>query len=88
MVVRSHNTELGYELIATVPYAYYLHTIGELEGTVSGTGSEPFYFFSHDHQIDPAPRDFAHTAAAAKEIPNIWIHKPKLNKEQWIPPPY
>ncbi len=88
MVVRSHNTELGYELIATVPYAYYLHTIGELEGTVSGTGSEPFYFFSPHHQIDPTPRDFAHTAAASKEIPNMWIHKPNLNKEQWIPPPY
>lgn len=88
MIVRSHNCEMGYEGIAAIPYAYALHLQRKLTGTVSGTGSEAFYYFSPDHQIDPTPRDFAHTAAAAKEIPNMWIHKPKLDKTNWVPPPY
>lgn len=87
MVVKSHNVEFGYELIAALPYAYSLHLQGKLTGTISGVGSEPLYFFSPDHKIDPSPRDFANTAAAAKEIPNMWIHKPKLDKSNWVPPP-
>lgn len=88
MVIDSHNTEWGYELIATVPYAYAIHLRGELSGTVSGTGSEAAYFFSPSHRINPMQRDFAHTAEAAKSIPNMWIHKPLLDKTNWVPPPF
>lgn len=88
MVINSRNTEFGYELIATLPYAYSMHMQGKLTGTVSASGSGPFYFFSPDHRIDASPRDFANTAAAAKEIPNMWIHKPRLDKTNWVPPPY
>lgn len=80
--------EFGYELISVIPYAYSLHKKGLLEGTISGTGSEPLYTFSPDHKINPAPRDFANTAATAKRIPNVWIHKDRLNKDEWAPPPY
>jgi hypothetical protein len=86
--VTSHNTELGYELIATLPYAFWLHRNGQLEGTQSAIGSEAFYYFSPDHRIDPSPRDFAHTVDAAREIPNMWIHKPMLDLSKWEPPPY
>lgn len=87
MIVDSHNTEFGYSLIAALPYAYYLHTQGLLEGTRCGAGSEAFYWFSPNHEINPERRDFANTAAAAKMIPNMWIHKAKLDKRKWTPPP-
>ena len=87
MIVRSHNTEFGYELIATIPYAYALHQQGRLTGTESAVGSEPFYFFSPEHRIDPSPRDFANTAAAARSIPNMMIHRPELDLSEWEPPP-
>lgn len=88
MIAKSFNPELGYELIAALPYAYSLHKQGRLTGTISAVGSEAFYYFSPDHQIDPTPRNFAHTAAAAKHIPNMWIHKPRHDWSQWEPPPY
>lgn len=87
MVIDSRNTEWGYELVATLPYTYWHHINGTLKGTVSAAGSRPMYFFSHDHRINMAPRDFANTAAAAKDIPNMWIHKAELDESQWAPPP-
>lgn len=73
--------------VATLPYAYWLHLNGQLDGTIDGVGSESLYFFSPHHEINEAPRDFANTNAASKEIPNMWIHAPRLNTERWIPPP-
>ena len=87
MIVRSHNVEFGYELIATLPYAYWHKLNGSLSETVSGKGSEPLYFFSPKHTIDPSPRDFKNTAAAALETPNMRIHTAELNTRQWTPPP-
>lgn len=87
MIVRSHNVEFGYELIATLPYAYWHFLNGTLERTESAVGSEPLYFFSPDHRIDPTPRDFERTRDAAMEIPNMWIHRPELDSAQWVPPP-
>lgn len=88
MIVDSFNCEMGYEGIAALPYAYALHLKGKLSGTISGAGSEPFYFFSPNHTINPTHRDFAHTTEAAKTIPNMWIHKPGLDLSNWVPPPY
>lgn len=79
---------MGYEYLATIPYAYWLHEQGLLEGTRSAIGSEPFYFFSPHHEINQEPRDFANTAAAAKVIPNMWIHKPRHDWSRWRMPPY
>lgn len=87
MIVRSHNVEFGYELAAALPYAYWNHLNGTLEETISGSGSEPFYFFSNKHTIDPSPRDFSNTSKAAAEIPNMWIHKAELDRSRWTPPP-
>lgn len=88
MIVREGNVEFGYSLIATIPYAYHLHKQRKLTGTVSALGSEPLYYFSPEHQIDPEPRSFFNTAEAAKRIPNMWIHKPRHDWSQWEPPPY
>lgn len=87
MIVNSFNTEFGYELIATLPFAYWHHLNRTLTRTSSGQGSAPYYFFSPDHRIDPSPRDFAHTNDAAKVIPNMWIHRSELDTSRWAPPP-
>lgn len=87
MVVDSKNVEFGYELVAALPYAYWHHLKGALTGTISGPDSAPFYWFSPDHQINPANRDWHNTNEAAKDIPNMMIHKPRLDKSQWAPPP-
>ena len=36
MIINSFNIEFGYELIAVIPYAYYLFKQGKLEKTISG----------------------------------------------------
>lgn len=87
MIVRSHNTEFGYELISALPYAYWHHLNGSLEKTVSAIGSEPYYFFSPNHEIDESPRDFGNTEKAVLDIPNMRIHRPELDESQWVPPP-
>lgn len=86
MVVDSENTELGYELFATIPWAYSLHLKGELEGTRSGVGSEAFYWFSPRHEINPVQRDWDHTKNC--KAPNIYIHKPRLIEGEWEAVPY
>ena len=86
MVVNSYNVEFGYELISALPYAYYLHSIGQLEKTISGNDTECLYYFSPKHEINKEVRSWYNTPKAVK-IPNIDIHKPYLNKEQFLAPP-
>jgi hypothetical protein len=86
MIVNSQNIEFGYELISALPYAYYLHSKGKLTKTISGNDTECLYYFSPNHEINPAQRSWYNTPKA-KDIPNIDIHKPYLNKEQFLAPP-
>lgn len=86
MIVNSHNIEFGYELISALPYAYYLHSKGELEKTISGNDTECLYYFSPNHEINPEQRSWYNTPKA-KNIPNIDIHKSYLNKSTFLPPP-
>jgi hypothetical protein len=83
--VNSQNVEFGYELISVIPYAYYLSTIGELKETISGIGSEPFYYFSPKHTINTKPRSWYNVENL--ETPNKWIHG-TLDMRQFYPPPY
>ena len=85
--VNSHNIEFGYELLSAVPYAYELYLKGGLSGTVSGKLSEPLYYFSPNHTINPEPRSWYNTAQAASAgLPYTHIHKPHLQPEHF--PPY
>jgi hypothetical protein len=94
MIVNSYNSEFGYELIATLPYAYWLHLRGELDKTISAKDTRCLYYFSRNHFENPERRSWYHgdTTAVAKmieaEIPNAWIHVPKLNTDKFMPPPY
>ena len=86
MIVNSHNIEFGYELISALPYAYYLHSKGDLTKTISGNDTECLYYFSPNHEINTEPRSWYNTPKAIN-IPNIDIHKPYLNKENFLAPP-
>jgi len=98
MTVNSFNAEFGYELIATIPYAYWLHKHGKLDKTISARDTECLYYFSPHHEINPKKRswfwEISKTPVTAVHmmhkngIPNSYIHKPELNLERWEAPPY
>ena len=44
MVIDLHP-EFGLELVLGIPYAYWLHERGELEGIRTVKGMKPFYYF-------------------------------------------
>ena len=86
MVVNSHNPEFGYELISVIPFAYWLKCNDMLTRTISGVGSEPFYYFSPDHEINPEPRSWYNVAKM--DTPNRNIHRPELSMGRFTAPPY
>ncbi|TVR41891.1 MAG: glycosyltransferase family 2 protein [Cryomorphaceae bacterium] len=87
MKVNSHNIEFGYELLSAIPYAYELYLSGKLTGTTSGKASEPLYYFSPKHTINPEPRSWYNTPkATGAGIPYTNIHKPNLQPKAF--PPY
>jgi len=86
MIVDSGNIEFGYELISGIPYANYLASKGLLTKTISAKGSEPFYFFSPNHEINTNPRSWHNTSKV--NLPNIKIHKDYLDKSQFIAPDF
>lgn len=89
VIVNTFNPEFGYELIGAVPYAYYLHSIGELDKTISAEGSEPIYYFSPNHEINEKQRSWDNTVEYKKSgIPNAKIHTPSLNLDKFKVPPY
>ncbi len=89
MIVNTHNPEFGYELIGAIPYAYYLFKNFQLEKTISAPLSEPLYYFSPNHEINPERRgDEGVQKYINSGIPNARIHKPFLDTRQFIPPPY
>lgn len=86
MFVDSQNMELGYELLSAIPHAYELSLTNELKGTRSGKWSEPFYYFSPKHEINPIERKYDHVKLAARYMPYTEIHQPELQDR--IFPPY
>lgn len=88
-IVNSFNCEFGYELISVVPYAYYLFKNNKLDKTISGKFSDPLYYFSPKHEINPEQRSWPNTKTMINSgIPNGSVHRSKLNTTQFIPPPY
>jgi hypothetical protein len=86
VTVNSHNNEFGYELISVIPYAYWLHEKGMLQKTISGFDTEPLYYFSPNHEINPEPRSWHNINKL--DTPNKHIHRRTLDTRQFMPPPY
>lgn len=84
--VDAGQVEFGYELIAALPHAYHLHKHGLLSGTTSGHDTRPLYYFSPKHTIDQTPRAWGNMHRA-QPLPNIRIHRDRLNLREWTPPP-
>jgi hypothetical protein len=75
--------EFGYELQLVIPYAYYLHTINDLEKTISSKMTRELYYFSNDHSELYKNRIFENP-----DVPNRSPHIPELDYSQYLPPPY
>lgn len=50
--------EFAFELLAVIPYAYWLHTEGRLDFTVSTSDTRARYDFSPRHEDRPVPRSY------------------------------
>lgn len=94
MIVNSFNSEFGYELIATLPYAYWLYKQGILKKTISAKDTHCLYYFSPDHEEIKERRSWYYGDSTAVDrmihagIPNALIHKPVLDISRFLPPPY
>jgi hypothetical protein len=85
--------EFAFELLAVVPYAYWLHEQGRLERTVSSPDTRCLYYFSKDHREVPGPRRFVPiTEYPAGEMGERRFDKLAfpacLDRSRWAPPPY
>ena len=94
MVVKT-NPEFGVELALTIPYAYWLHQNGELEGVVTSKGMRPYYYFCDNVKEEFEYRTIDNKAAGLDFLPNNWIHginsleEPGvLDYTQWSTPSY
>lgn len=81
------NPEFGIELTLTLPYAYWLHTQGQLEKVITSKGMRPFYFFCNDVEEKYEFRTIDNEQAGMNKIPNSWIYGFKENaslyKDTW-----
>jgi len=85
MIVDSLNMEFGHEMFAALPYAYYLHTKGQLRGTRSARETEPFYYFSPNHVINHDPRFSGNVWQSL--VPNVQVRH-FTGEGEWLAPPY
>jgi hypothetical protein len=90
------NAEFSIELVLAVPYAYWLHTNGLLEKTISVKDTKTLYYFSDNHEERYEFRT-VNNEFALQGIPNTWIHhnpavsngRPGiLDFTQWQMPPF
>lgn len=87
--VYSGCPEFGYELIAVLPYAYYLYQNNLLSATVSGYDTKPLYFFSPNHTQVDTKRSWDNVVVLQNSnFPNSKIHVSKLDRRQFSPPPF
>jgi hypothetical protein len=85
--------EFGFELLAIVPYAYWLHRQGRLERTVGGIDTRCLYYFSENHEERPIKRNYV----PITEYPigergwfqyDLRAFPGTLDTRRWSPPPY
>lgn len=85
--------EFAFELLAVIPYAYWLHTQGRLDFTVSTADTRALYYFSPNHE----ERDVARNYVPITEYPigdgGVLRYDRKafprdFSTARWTPPPY
>jgi hypothetical protein len=85
--------EFAFEMMAVVPYAYWLHKQGRLERTVACEDTRCLYYFSENHQERPGSRSYIPiTEYPVGEIGKKRFDKGsfpvRLDTSRWAPPPY
>lgn len=86
--------EFAFELLAVVPYAYWLHSQGRLGFTVSTSDTRSLYYFSAHHE----ERSLARSYVPITEYPigkrgsflryDRKAFPTTLDTTRWLPPPY
>lgn len=85
--------EFAFELLAVIPYAYWLHRQGCLAFTVSSSDTRCLYYFSKNHEERKVLRRYA----PITEYPLAkggWLRYDRkafpatLDTARWLPPPY
>ena len=86
--------EFGFELLAVVPYAYWLHLQGRLERTIGGLDTRCLYYFSENHEERSVERHYV----PITEYPigerawprgyDLAAFPSVLDTRKWVPPPY
>jgi len=86
--------EFAFELLAVVPYAYWLHRQGHLERTIGCLDTRCLYYFSENHKEHPVKRHYVPiTEYPIGERGSLFGYDrttfPKaLDTRKWLPPPY
>lgn len=85
--------EFAFELLAVIPYAYWLHTQGLLEGTIGVSDTRPLYWFSPRHEERAVARDYVPITEYPVGVRGIFRYDRKgfpseLGTSRWQPPPY
>ena len=86
--------EFAFELLAVVPYAYWLHRQGRLEYTISTPDTRCLYYFSPDHEERAVARNYVPVTEWPTGEPGLlvrWDRKAfpwRLDTARWSPPPY
>ena len=85
--------EFAFELLAVIPYAYWLHRNGRLEFTISSPDTAALYYFSPRHEERPGRRRYV----PITEYPvgeggalhyDRFAFPATLDTSRWEPPPY
>jgi len=85
--------EFAFELLAVIPYAYWLHCEGRLESTASTPDTSALYYFSPRHEEHPVPRRYVPiTEYPLGEQGSLRYDRKAfpatLDQRRWRPPPY
>ncbi|MAE82845.1 MAG: hypothetical protein CMB80_08935 [Flammeovirgaceae bacterium] len=84
MIVDANQTEFGYELIACVPFAHWLHLNNMLTGVKSCKDTRCLYYFTENHEEIYSSR----SEFKKPNVPNGNIHVPMLDLSRWSPPSF
>jgi hypothetical protein len=85
--------EFAFELLAIVPYAYWLHVNGKLEFSISSKDTKCLYYFSQNHEEPCEKRSYVPiTEYPVGAMGRFGTDVPRfpeiLDTTRWIPPPY
>lgn len=85
--------EFAFELLAVIPYAYWLAQQGRLAYTVSTPDTRSLYWFSPRHVERPLPRRYVPITEWPLGEAGRWRYDRKafpagLDTREWLPPPY